>query len=779
MPIDWNDARHLDQAAYELCLADYTRGIQRALINSSANGEKPYTDQEADENQIRVNCSDLTMVRLCQQARTQYTNGFLGQSRYFSAQTDMGPKHKRSIHSAIVAKEANTPYKESIDYYEKMQATFGSLVLHGIGPGVYQNEDVVMTDSLGIEDVLIPGRTLLGFKNLPFFMLRRTFTANELKDMTRRSKRDPGWNMDLVRRCEEWLDSEMVQMAGDNWTDLWSPEKWEERSKEDMGICAGDEAPAIRCFDVYGYVEGDDKNPSGWVRRIILDSWSTPAISGGRVSMERDRDKTDRDGKSLEPSSKNDFLFTSGSRPVADNWNQIVTFQFADLSAVTPRRYHSTRGLGWMLYASCHLKNRQWCKQNEAMFEALLQYFKVKSLDDVQRAMKIELANMGIIDDTISPVPAAERWQPNVGLIEYVSSVNQQVIDANSRSSTGQPQQQNKERESNFQRMADIQQVNALVSAGLNQAYQYQVFEYRENFRRLMKPGSKDPLSRTFRANCMRQGVPEKLLVPEAWDIQSERMMGGGNQTLEVMIAQQLLEARAMFDPEPQRIILRDFTMALTKNPAKALELVPETPTISDSVHDSEVVFGTLMGGNMVTPKNGLNSQEVAGTVIKLMGAKVQQIMQSGGVGTPQDVIGLQTAAQYAGAYIQMLSQDKQAAPVVKKLGDALGKIMNMVKAMAQRQQEMAKKAAAQNGNGHPDPADVAKLQIEKAKGEQKMSLAEKSHAARTAQKQITFEQQLRQDKEKHAAEIAKTDLEAAANIHRAGMKSFEGGEDD
>jgi len=769
-----DDARTLDQIAYDLVLGDFPRSIQRALINASANGEKPYTEKEQEESKVKINVSDLTMLRLCQQARLQYTNAFLGQGRYFSAQTDMGPVHKRSEYSGIVAKEANAVYKESIDYYETMQAKFGSLVLHGIGPAVYPNADAVMPNALGVEDVLIPGRTILGFKNLTIFMLRQTFTSRELKEMTRRTKRDPGWNMPLVRRCEEWLDSEMMTMSGDNWTDLWSPEKWEERLMEDAGLGVGDESPAIRCFDIYGYVEGDGKQSSGWIRRIILDSWSTPSITGGRVTMDRNDKMTDKGGKSLAP-RREDFLFSSGDRVVAENWNQIVTFQFADLSAVTPRRYHSVRGLGKMEYAACHLKNRQWCKQNEAMFETMLQMFKVKSMDDVQRAMKYELANMMVVDDSITPVPAAERWKPNLNLIEYVSGVNQQVIEDNSRYTTGQPHQTGKERESNFQRMADIQQVNALVSAGLNQAYQYQVFEYRENFRRLLKANSKDPLARQFRANCLRQGVPEKLLVPEAWEIQSERMIGGGNSTLEMMTAQQLLALVPQLDPEPQRVVRRQYVMALTKNPALATELVPETPVVSGSIHDSEIVFGTLMGGNMVTPKSGLNAQEVAGTIIKLMGARVKRIMQSGGVGTPADVLGLQTAAQYAAAYIQMLAQDENEKQVVKKLGDALGKLMNLVKAMAQRQQQAAQAAQQKgNGNGGIDPKDAAKIAATTATAKAKMGLAQQSHAQKTAQRQIQFEQGLRQDAQKHKAEIAKVDLEAAANIRRGGMKSFE-----
>jgi len=39
-----------------------------------------------------------------------------------------------------------------------------------------------------------------------------------------------------------------------------------------------------------------------------------------------------------------------------------VAFQFADLSAVAPFRYHSVRSLGWLLYAVINLQNRLRCK---------------------------------------------------------------------------------------------------------------------------------------------------------------------------------------------------------------------------------------------------------------------------------------------------------------------------------------------------------------------------------------------------------------------------------
>jgi protein-arginine kinase activator protein McsA len=47
------------------------------------------------------------------------------------------------------------------------------------------------------------------------------------------------------------------------------------------------------------------------------------------------------------------------------------------------------------------------------------------------------------------------------------------------------------------------------------------------------------------------------------------------------------------------------------------------------------------------------------------------------------------------------------------------------------------------------------------------------SHAQRTAQRQIQFQQKIQQDAQKHQADIAATDLETAAEIQRQTMRSL------
>jgi hypothetical protein len=780
---DLNNASLLDQTCSDLLLGDWPRAQRRALINAAANGNPPYTQAECDEpGGPRVNVSDLSMTRLCHEARSQYYNGFMTQGRFFGMMTDMGSKHKRGLYGSIVSKEANRPLKDSNPYFRSRLNKFAGLVLHGIGPGVWENQDKVVPRAIGVEDVLMPGNTLLGFDNLPYFVLRRSFTGMELQRATMSAKRALGWNMPLATRCLEWLDSEMVGMTSETNRDLWSPEKLEERIKENGFAYASDECPTLDCFDIYGYVEATKRQSAGWVRRIIIDGYDNPPAGSSKFQGQR-KSMKDREGKDITSPGPNDFLFTSGPKPIADSWQNIVSFQFADLSAVSPFRYHSVRSLGWMMYASCHIQNRLRCGFYASVFEALMQYFKVNSADDVQRALKFELANMGFLDDTIVPVPANERWQPNANLIELGMQTSQQAIDTNSKSWTQSISQGPKgtTEKTKFQVAAEIQSMNALVSAGINQAWEDQKFEDRETVRRLMRPNSKDVMAQTFRANCMRQGVPEKILVPEAWDVQPEKMMGGGNQTLEMMIAQGLMEIRQTLDPQPQREVSRIFVQALTHQPQLVEMLVPEKPEISDSIHDTEQCFATLMQGIPVTPKSGLNAIEVAGVTIKMMQAKVAQIMKTGGVGTPADLLGLSTAAQYAGAFIKQLEGDESEKKNAKGLADALGKVMNEVKAMAQRQQEMAKKAQAQqqNGAGGIDPKTAVAIHGKALMDAQKLQTKKASDALKLQQTDAKFKQGLVHRHVEHLADIASKDLETAATIHRGGMKSFDEGGDE
>jgi hypothetical protein len=736
-----DDPAQVDQLTWSLKQADLPRASDRARINTLFNGAPPYSRQEVSENGIVVNVNYLESTRLAHDARSQLFGAFMKPGRYFTAKTDMGTRSRRQARSSIVTTEINKVMKRSLDYFECFRSKFASLVLHGIAPTAWDNADYWCPEMIGIEDAMIPARTYLTMKNTPFVALHHSYTAPQLIKLTKGPRRDEAWNMELVDKCLEWIDKETLALAGNNWPEVWSPEKLEERIKGDGGWYTSDAVPTVEVWDVYCWDDGDGKD-SGWERRMILDAWSSPGTDGA-LTRNNDMDF-----------GKGAWLYNPKRRKFADRLTEVVCFSFADLSAVAPFQYHSVRSLGFLLYAVCTLQNRLRCKFNESVFENLMMLLRIKTQDQVERALKVNLVNRGFLDESTQIIPAAERHQINESLVRLGMSENARLINENCQSYRAMQMTDDNSRKTRAQVMAELNATTALVQAGLMQAYEYQKHEYREIFRRFMKPNSRDPDVREFRAACLRQHVPEEMMVPEAWEQEPERIVGAGNKALELEIGQQLMAARQAFDPDPQRQILRTFTLGLTDDPALTDELVPQTQNrVTDSVHDAQLAAGTLMQGLPVALKTGYNHAEYAQTLLQGMGQIIQRLMQSGGMATQDQIAGLSNMAQHIQQHLGILAQDKESKPVVKQLGDALGKLMNQVKAFAQRLQEQAKQQQ-QTGNGQIDPKDLAKIKATEMAAESKRNNQAEAQAQRAAQRTLQFQREMKEREQEHNQEM-------------------------
>src|SRR4030095_1139930 len=498
----FSNASVIEQLVWTMKLADFPRSQNRARINDLFNGAPPYTAQEEQQNNIAINVNFLEGTTLAHDARAQFANAFQKPGAFFTARTDMGPRHRRQKYGVIVTKEINRLLKQSPIYFETFRSKFAQLILHGIGPASWETRHGWCPDCNGIEDVLIPSHTLLTLKNLPFYAIYRSYTAEQLYSLTHGPKRDPGWQMETVDAVIKWADQETSKLSGTTWPEVWSPEKMEERIKQDSGLYASDAVPTIDTWDFYFW--NDSKKVSGWNRRIVLDGYGQPGVGG--VVPEKNI-----------IGGRNQFLYNPGEKKYGSKISENVSFQFADLSAVAPFRYHSVRSLGFLLYAVCHLPERLRCKFHQDVFEALMMYMRVKSMDEAERTLKINLVSRGIIDDTVQFLSPQERWQVNAQLAELGLAHNQQIINQNSSSYVQSQGKTNPDVEKTaFQIRAELNATTALISSALLQAYQYQNFEYEEIFRRFCIKNSRDVDVRTFRLRCLKRGVPEDMLVPEA-----------------------------------------------------------------------------------------------------------------------------------------------------------------------------------------------------------------------------------------------------------------------
>lgn len=681
----------------------------------------------------------------------------------------MGPVHKRHERSAIVTKEINRPLKRSLPYFETMRSKLALDVLHGIGPSCWDGRETWCPDPLGMGDVLVPTGTLLTFKNLPFVAIYREFTAEELYRLTHGPKVDPAWNMPVVDEAIRWAEEETRRLMGTTWSQYWDPQRFTERIKENSGLYASDLVQTLALLDFY-FWDGEGKE-QGWKRRMIFDAW------GGYENYKKTGKVSDKNWIGKD----NQWVYNSGDRIYARKLSEILHFQFADLSATAPFRYHTVRSLGFFLFDACHLQNGLRCSFAEAVFEQLLNYFRVKSLDEAERALKIQLMNRGLIDETVTFLRPEERWQPNAQIVEMGMAQYQQIINENSASYVqNQNFSRDKVEKTRFQVMAEVNAMTTLISAALAQAYRYQTTEYEEIFRRFCIPNSRDPDVREFRARCLKQGVPEKMLVAEAWELEPERVMGAGNKTLEMTIAQQLMEWRTAFAPEAQQEILHDAVLAITDDAAKAASLVPQGPRVSDAKHDAMLAFGSLMVGAQVAFTPAQNRIEIAETLLGELALKISQIKQTGNMASMSDLIGLQNVAKHIAEVIQQIAANKPDRERAKRYGQALGKLVNEIKGFAQR---LAEQQKAQQGNGL-DGKDKAKIMATMLTAKAKMANTRESHAERTAQRQAQFELEQRREDEKHSLEMRReiqkqqvedtaTDLKTAAEVRRGRLRSL------
>jgi hypothetical protein len=407
------------------------------------------------------------------------------------------------------------------------------------------------------------------------------------------------------------------------------------------------------------------------------------------------------------------------------------------------------------------------CRFTMSAFEAAMNYFRVNSSDSAERALKVEMINMGVIDDTVKFVPAAERWQVNADLIELFLRENKSIIDSNSASFTAQAANTPGDRKTKFQVMAEAGQATSLVSGALNQAYHYQVPEYREIIRRFMKANSGDPEVREFRAACLLRGVPDSVLDADSCEVEPERVMGAGNKTMEMAIAEQLMQMRHLYDPEPQRDILRRVTTAITDDPDWAMTLVPEEPLkISDTVHDAQLSISVLMAGYPVAVKTGQNHKEFIQVLLTEMSQEIQGIEKQGGMASADKIKGFNMVANCISQHLKLLSQDKEEKEFVTEIGKQLGKVMNLVRAFQQRLEEQMKKKQQQQQA--PDPKVQSTLMLAKVKAKN----ATETHAQKMAQKELAFQQSQKLESQKTTAEINRENLRAVHEFKRGGLKS-------
>jgi hypothetical protein len=755
---DWGSPEQVEQCCAEMQRVETARAQDRALINTLANGGRPWTQAEVEKYQIQLNINWLQLSRKLLDAIGQINAAFIPPGNFFSCHSESGNVTRKAAWSQNFTAEINKVLKKGSSgkrHHFILRSRNASVALHGLGPLLWSNSYRLLPRYAPLEDLLIPTDTLLDFSiNLTHFAVNLYLTPGELYRMACTDKHDPGWNQSAVRNVLRDLrddkNAPFFNQSDSDWTDR--PEAIAELYKQNRGFLESDAVPKAKLRAFY-YQNPDDTK---WYRKVVL------------------RDNTP------SQESRETFLYDGKKNAFADDIDQIIQCQFGDNSLVAPLKYHSVRGLGTLLYGPAFTLNRLTCQTMQHIFTNLLTLWRVTDPVDRDRLKAILLLQHGVMPEGASVVPNNERHQIDARLLEFGMAQMKQNLAENSTSYTSQSDQGTRKERTAFEVKAQLQMSQAMVGNVLSMMYANEIFYYEELVRRALLKNTPDPTAKHFQERCRAAGIPEKLLVAENWRIVAERVLGAGDGTLAQAQADSLMAQRQTFEPESQRKIQRLWTATLLDDPERAMELVPEEQDKSTSgTRLAESLFGTLMLGIQVPPRKGIDLPGFAAALLAMMDVKIQEIIQGDGMGTPDSLKGLATVAATVQATIQTLAQDESQKQIVKMIADGLTKALNELKAMQQRQAEAAQQAQA----AQVDPEVAAKVQATTLLAETKAKLSEASTAQKLQHKDAAFQQKQHQAAEKHAAALEEkgaalgADLQtkaatAHADLVAQGMKS-------
>jgi len=661
---EFDTVQSIRKTADNMQLAENIRAADRALIDTLANGERPYTPEEVEKYQIKYNINWGELRNQIVAATRQLNQALLYKPTLFTATSQEGELEKRDEYSQRFTTKINRKLQKGDTgkaFRYLIKSRNASVALHGIGITYWPNDYDILPKFVPMENLLIPTDTFCDFSNLTFFCIKTELTPYELYERTHGDKVDGGWNLDQVHKILDGLkDLGTINTTNYNWVEY--PEKMQEIWKQNRCYLNSDAVAKVKL----NYWFSVEKETGEWFLKIYMY-------------------------EAVGAADADEFVY-EGNQAFADSLNKVIHVQYGDNSIVAPLQYHSVRGLGQSNYSAAEALNRFRSGLFQHGEEQLRMYFYVNAPADKARQNVIELFQYGIIEDGVKIVPETERHQVDASLIESIMAQCRQNLSENSTSYI-QDVNDGTDKERTLGEAQIIQQSSVVaISSILNMMYVEETPFYNEIVRRILKKNSGVDEIEKFQKDLIADGIPKELLVEDNWEILPERVLGSGDQTLALQEAGALFQARSAFDPKSQRIIDRQFVSTVTRDPAKGLLLVPDAPDSATSgALAANDVFGTLMTGVPVALRQGITQNDYITEMMKMMGAIIQRISQMDNMGTIQEVIGLQKVGQDIAQHIAILESDKTQEQNVKIYGDALGKLMNLVKAFGQRIQASGK----------------------------------------------------------------------------------------
>lgn len=716
----------------KLTEGDQARARKRANLIHTFNGGQPYTESEAETHGIYTNVQSFTGPRILMEARRQLARLHQGALNLFHVTVRRGSNYD-DMASRWITDWLNRFIKNDSRYVDKMHADDASLVLHGVAPTFWDDPYEWRPTALAVEDLKIPDNTLSDFSNLTHFAIRQEMSAANLLRIITARRAVPGWNIPLLKRLAEKLLTDRYRDWRD-W-DINFPEKVADDFRSSPSFFSSTALADVKVWYLY------DLRPNGSEAQWYL-----------QVFTEDEKD--------------DDFLYQS-PKPVAEDVAQLLQVHYADGSCHAPFKYHSVKGLAYLIYPAVMLLDRAFCRINDVVHDSMNQYY--RGLPDPERAgpVHVILPNQTVIPSGIQFVTAGERYTVNANILRFYIDFLRQFISEQATSYT-RDIDGDRGAMTATEAQARMAMAGALAESLLDLEAKYREREYREVCRRFTLKKSRDPDVKRFQSEFLaRFGDPEFFNF-SLWDVWAEHGLGGANTALAMQQANLLFQNRGAFSPHAQKEIRREWILAITNDPRKALAWEPEdTPAPSGTVQFAQLALGALLQGTRVDVPPQVNLLEYALILLDGITQRLNLLAGAGGVPVPADFEGIMTAAMHLEDVLQVLAGDEANRDLVKAMMQQLTQALRPVDEWRQ---------AIERGTATLKPEDQAKImaimtkaeaerEVALAKHQQKIANLQERSEQKMAEQQLLLQQELEAKRRQAEAEIAIRTAKARAGM--------------
>lgn len=748
-------------------LIENERARDRALIDVLANGERPYSPQEVEEYQVQFNINWGELKTSVRNANAQINSALLFKPTLFTATSIGGAPEKRDEYSQKFTARINKKLKKGKTgrkFQFLIKSRDASVTLHGPGIMYWPNDYCPLPSFCPLENFLVPTDTLLDFSNCTYFDIKTELTPYELYERTHADRVDENWDMDQVNAILEGLE-EMGTLNTNNYNWVQHPEKMQEIFKQNRCYLNSDSVTKVK-LDYFFSKEND----GNWFLKIFM-----------------------REG--IGESDPDEFVYFN-EQPFADDLDKIIHMQFGDNSLVPPLKIHSVRGIGTDNYSPAWALNMFRSDLFQHAKEQMRMYLRIQDPAANGRENMVNLQQYGILENGISFVPQSERHQIDTDLVDNVIAQCRQNVAENSSSYVQDIDTGTEKEQTLGEAQIRQQTANQNVSTLLTMMYEQETPFYEETVRRWLVPNSGVPEIEKFQKECIADGIPKELMVADNWEIEPDKVLGAGDQSLALQQAAALYQARGGFDPRTQRMISRQFVSTLTQDPAKGALYVPDAPDDANSgVLAANDVFGSLMQGMDVAVRGGIEQTSYITTLLTAVGQIVQKIQSTDNMGTATQVAGLANVLDDAKKHIQIIAADPTQKMQVKQAMDAVGNLENELKGFAQRiqQQKQANQMSVKDiitvsfADLNPDtqnaflqsiglpPSNMPNSNPKLDKATQQLQINQAKFQQKTNQSQVSFLIKQIQDLTKSEQELSvKQQMHNQELVHTAASKVME-----